>query len=173
MIKILFAIGRLSVGGGEKLLVRQLQHIDRQKFDPYLLTLFPEQKDSFEEMLYATVSEGAQFFETRWKKMKFRGLFDAVSWFQLIRFLRKEKFDAVATSLFSANLIVRFALLCAGAPAALVSYEHNIYADKHRWQIIADRFLARWTQKIIVDSEIVKRFTAEQERIPIDKFLTL
>ena len=45
--KILFAIGRLSVGGAEKLLVHQLRVIDKNKFEPYLLTLFSEQKDSF------------------------------------------------------------------------------------------------------------------------------
>ena len=163
-LKILFAIGRLSVGGAEKLLVRQLPVMDKGKFDPYLLTLFSEKKDSFE----GEVKLGAD----RWKKMNFRFLFDLVSWLKLFSFLKKEKFDVVVTSLFSANLMVRFLAIILRVPVT-ISYEHNLYPDKHCWQIWADWFLAKWTDKIIVDSEVVRKFTSEQENIFIDKFLTM
>jgi len=36
-----------------------------------------------------------------------------------------------------------------------------------------DWLLAKWTDKIIVDSEAVRQFTAKQENIPIDKFLLM
>lgn len=163
-IKILFAIGRLSVGGAEKLLVRQLPAVDRQKFESHLLTLFPEKKDSFEREL--VLEEG------RWKKLNFRSVFDVVSWRQLFQFLKKEKFDVVVTSLFSANLMVRAAAILLRVPV-IVSFEQNLYPDKYRWQIWADWLLAKWTDKIIASSEAVRRFTAEQERIPIGKFLTM
>lgn len=163
-IKILFAIGRLSVGGAEKLLVRQLPAVDRQKFDPHLLTLFSEKKDSFEKEVRLEAG--------RWKKLNFRSLLDLVSWRQLFQFLKKEKFDVVATSLFSANLMVRAAAILLRVPV-IVSFEQNLYPDKHRWQIWADWLLAKWTDKIIASSEAVRRFTAEQENIPIGKFLTM
>src|SRR3989344_2722486 len=116
-LKILFAIGRLSVGGAEKLLVKQLPVVDVGKFDPYLLTLFSEQKDSFASEIILSPDH--------WKKLDFRSLFDLISWFRLFNFLRKEKFDVVVTSLFSANLIVRIAAILAGIPA-IISYEHNL-----------------------------------------------
>ena len=171
-IKILFAVGRLTVGGGEKLLVYQLKHLNREKFEPYLLTLFPEKEESFASLVgsYPTNSRVRPYY---WKQLNLRRLFDIFSWFKLCRFLKKEKFDVVVTSLFSANLIVRLALLFSGRPKVLISYEHNIYRDKHLWQIWADWFLACFTDKIIVDAESVKKFTSEQEGISSDKFLVM
>ncbi|MDP3999592.1 MAG: glycosyltransferase [bacterium] len=163
-IKILFAIGRLSAGGAEKLLVHQLRTISKDKFDAYLLTLFPEQKESLEGQL--TLAE-----EKR-KKFNFHYLLDLGAWWKLCRFLKEERFDIVVTSLFSANLIVRAAAILAGVPA-IVSFEHNLYPDKRRWQIWTDRILAKYTRIIFTDAEAVKKFTAKQERIGLDKFSVL
>lgn len=163
-IKLLFAIGRLSVGGAEKLLVRQLPAVNRNKFDPYLLTLFSEQKDSFQKEV--------SLDGNRWRKLDFQSLFDLPEWARLFAFLKKEKFDAVVTSLFSANLIVRIAAIILRVPV-IVSYEHNLYPDKRRWQVWMDWLLAKWTDKIIVDSEAVRKFTARQESIDIEKFLLM
>jgi len=55
----------------------------------------------------------------------------------------------------------------------LMSYEHNLYPDKSRWQIWIDRQLARRTHTIIVDAKSVKIFTAKQESIPENKFVVL
>ncbi len=163
-IKTLFAIGRMSVGGAEKLLVHELIALDRSRFEPYLLTLFPETKESLAEEVALPLDH--------WRKECFASLADIGAWFRLIRFLKKEKFDAVITSLFSANFVVRVASLFARIPV-VVSYEHNLYPDKRRWQIFADQYLARHTDRIIVDAETVKEFTSKQERIPKEKFLTL
>ena len=163
--KILFAIGRLSVGGAEKLLVNQLPVVDKEKLDPYLLTLFPEKKS-------ATFEEKVVLAGHQWKKLDFRSLFDLISWMKLFRFFRKEKFDAVITALFSANLIVRIAAIFTGVPVIII-HEHNIYEDKHRWQIWMDWLLSKWTDKIITDSDAAKFFTAKQEKMPLEKFLTM
>ena len=164
-LKILFAIGKLSVGGAEKLLVNQLPAVDKEKYDPYLLTLFPEKKS-------ATFEEKILLAGDHWKKLNFRSLLDLIAWLKLFNFLRKEKFDAVIAALFSANLIVRFAAVIMRVPV-IITHEHNIYADKHRWQIWADWFLSKWTDKIITDSDAAKFFTVKQESIPLEKFITM
>jgi len=86
--------------------------------------------------------------------------------------MRKEKFDVVVASLFSANLIVRMIAVLIRVPV-IISYEHNLYPNKHRWQIWMDWLLAKWTDNIIVDSEAVRVFTAKQEKISIEKFVTM
>ncbi len=164
-IKVLFAIGRLSVGGAEKLLVNQLPVIDKEKFDTYLLTLFPERKE-------ATFEEKILLSDDHWIKLNFRSLFDLVAWINLFKFLKKENFDAVVTALFSANLIIRTAAIITGIPV-IISHEHNIYEDKHRWQIWMDWVLSKWTDKIITDSDAAKFFTVKQENIPLEKFITM
>jgi len=164
-IKVLFAIGRLSVGGAEKLLVNQLPAVNSDKFDAYLLTLFPEKKE-------ATFEEKIILADDHWIKLNFRSLFDLFAWISLFRFLKKENFDAVVTALFSANLIVRIAAIITGIPV-IISHEHNIYEDKHRWQIWMDWILSKWTDKIITDSDAAKFFTVKQENIPEEKFITM
>ena len=42
MKKILFAINKLGIGGAERLVVDQINALDRNEFEPYLLTLIPE-----------------------------------------------------------------------------------------------------------------------------------
>jgi len=159
-LKILFAIGRFSVGGAEKLLVHQLAALDTKRFAPRLVTLFPEQKDTFADKVHIDECFG------------FRSTFDFPALVRLYKYLRREKFDVVVMSLFSANLLVRIAAVLAGTPLIL-SYEHNIYPNKRRWQIFMDWLLAKWTARIIVDSEAARVFTAKQERIPLEKFVTL
>lgn len=165
MIKILFAVGRLSVGGGEKLLIHQLKNLDRFKFEPYLLTLFPETEES--------LASGVDLSAERWQKNFFRGLWDLSAWLRLFQFLKKENFDAVVTSLFSANMMVRTVLLFLKRPKVIISYEHNIYPDKKKWQIWIDKILAGITDKIIVDAKSVVDFTSRQESIPADKFVVM
>jgi len=159
-IKVLFAIGNLDVGGAQKLLVYQKKTLDTARFEPSLITLFPEKKDTFADIVAIDRCFG------------FHSTFDIVSFFKLLSYLRRERFDAVVTHLFSANLLVRIAAIIAGVPVIL-SYEHNIYPDKKAWQIFMDRFLSRWTDRIIVDSEAARIFTAKQENIPLEKFLLL
>jgi len=158
-IKVLFAIGRMSVGGAEKLLVYQLRTLS-SAFDPRVITLFPEQKDSLANDVRID------------KCFRFRSAFDIFALAHLYLYLRRERFDAVVTSLFSANLLVRITAILARVPV-IISYEHNIYPQKHRWQIFMDRFLARFTDLIITDSEAARVFTARQERIPLEKFKTM
>lgn len=163
-IKILFAVGRLSVGGGEKLLINQLRAIDASRFDPFLVTLFSEQKES--------LAGDVRLDSAHWLKLNFQSLFDLAAWLKLIKFLRRERFTAIVTSLFSANLIVRLAAIFAH-PRILISYEHNLYPNKSRWQIFMDRWLARITNFIIVDAVKVADFTSKQESIPREKFVML
>ncbi|MBI2610937.1 glycosyltransferase [Candidatus Kaiserbacteria bacterium] len=159
-VKILFAVPRMSVGGAEKLLVQQMRTLNRERFVPTLVTLFTEQEDS----LAASVEIDRCF--------GFRSTLDIIRLPTLVAYLKRERFDVVVTHLFSANLLVRIAAILARVPV-IVSYEHNIYPEKRRWQIFMDRFLARWTQVIITDSKAASRFTASQERIPLEKFRTM
>jgi len=45
--KVLFAIGQMGIGGAQKLLVEQINELDRNFFEPYLVTLIPEDEHSF------------------------------------------------------------------------------------------------------------------------------
>lgn len=159
-IKILLVVPRFSVGGAEKLLAHFLRALDREKYEPVLVTIFDEQKDSIADQVRID------------RCFHFRSTWDISAFFRLYSFIRKGHFNVVVTHLFSANLLARVAAILARVPV-IVSYEHNIYPNKRRWQISADWFLAKKTSKIVVDSEAAKIFTARQESIPLEKFETI
>lgn len=159
-LKILFVIPRFSVGGAEKLLVRFLGAIDRETYEPTLVTIFDEQKDSCADQVHID------------RCFRFRSTWDLAAFVRLYSYMRSGKFDMVVTHLFSANLLARAAAILAGVPTIL-SYEHNIYPNKSRWQIFMDWLLAKWTARIVVDSEAARVFTAKQEGIPLEKFTTI
>ncbi len=162
MIKILFAINNLNIGGAERLVLSQLRDLNGDDdIEGYLLTTLPDSENNF--------AADAFFLGDRLVRFRFRGLWDIISLWKLTLFLKKRKFDAVITNLFFTNCVVRAAAAFAGAPVIL-SYEHNVYADKKRWQIIIDKILSYFTDRIIAVSQAVLDFTSEQEKIPREKF---
>lgn len=158
--KIVFAINNLGMGGAENMLIEQVTHIDRNRFEPYVVTLLPNQTVNVSSKLPADVPYIA---------FTFSSIFDFRSLCALYSFFKREKIEVVITNLFDTNLLGRVAAVLARVPIIL-SYEHNVYKDKKRWQIIADIILARFTKKILVCSNEVLEFTSKQEGLPKSKF---
>lgn len=164
-IKVLFTIGNLNIGGAEKLVINQIKNADREKFEPHLCTLFPAEKDNYDDILSKLPSiPRHQFF--------FKGPWDVFSWLKVWLFLRREKFDILCCHLFESNFIMRLLNIFAGAKPVFI-FEHNIYWQKQWWKILADRWLAKRTAKIFVDSQAILDFTAGQEKINKEKFAIL
>lgn len=166
-IKILFAIDRMNIGGAPSVVYGQCQELDKGRFDPYILTLYPSRKANFFAQLdFLNPDHIVQYH------LRHRSLFDFLTWYKIFKFLKREKFDIVYTHLFLTNVIVRILAILARVPIIL-SFEHSIYFDKRRWQIVVDRILARFTKKILVSTEAVADFTARQEKIKRDKFVII
>src|SRR3989344_1019693 len=160
MKKIVFAINNLGIGGGENMLIEQVKCIDRNHFEPYVITILPNPRVN----VIGNLPKDIKFLE-----FNFTSLFDLRAWYKLWVFLRREKIDGIVTCLFDANLIGRTAAILARVPVIL-SYEHNIYTYKSNWQIATDRFLAYFTKKILVGSNEVLEFTSKQEHLSKSKF---
>jgi len=164
-IKILFIIGNLDVGGAEKLIINQVKNIDKERFEPYLCTLFPygphDYSKVFEEL------KGIPY-----KKFTFKGPYDILRWIKVYSFLRKENFDIFCCHLFESNFIIRLLNLLAGRKPVFI-FEHNVYWQKQWWKILADKLLAKKTSKIFVDSHAILNFTSDQENIDKSKFAIL
>ena len=164
-IKILFTIGNLDVGGAEKLVINQIKNIDKNKFEPYLCTLFPygphDYSKVFEEL------KGIPY-----TKFVFKGPLDIFNWAKVYSFLRNEKFDIFCCHLFESNFIIRVVNFFVGRKPVFI-FEHNIYWKKQWWKILADKLLLKRTAKIFVDSQAILNFTSSQEKIDQNKFAIL
>lgn len=150
--KVAFIINNLGMGGAENMLFEQVRVIDKSRFDPYIITILLNPKTNILGKLPSDVK-----------------YLELLSFYKLYSFLRREKIDAVITSLFDGNLYGRIAAIFARVPVILSS-ELNVSDDKHHWQIVADRWLAHFTKKILVSSNEVLDFTSKQEGITRDKF---
>jgi len=148
------------MGGAENMLVEQVRFMNKKLFDLCIVTILPNQSTN----IFHKIPQEVKFIQ-----FHFSSLFDLKELYKLWAFLRKEKIYAVVTSLFDANLLVRVAAILAKVPVILSS-EVNVYEHKKRWQIIADKILARFTKKILVSSNDVLEFTSRQESIPKSRF---
>ena len=91
---------------------------------------------------------------------------------QLARLIRAERFDVIHTHELFSGTLGRIAGWLAGAPVIILSL-HNTDFWKRRHHILIDRLLSRVTHKIVANSEAVKQFTTEHERIPPEKFVVI
>jgi len=163
-IKILFAINCMNIGGAPTVVFEQMKGIDKEKFDPYLLTLYPSKKANFFGQL-----DFLEEIKIKEFKLKNRSLFDIKTLFSIYKYLRKERFDIVYTHLFLANTIIRFCAVLARVPH-IISFEHSMYFNKKKWQVIIDKILSFFTNKILVSTKSISDFTIKQEAINKDKF---
>jgi len=164
-IKVLFTIGNLDVGGAEKLVVNQIKNIDKDKFEPHLCTLFQGDPNNYIEVFSSI--PGVTYHE-----FLFKGPWDIISWVKIFLLLHREKFDILCCHLFESNFIIRLLNLLTGVKTVFI-FEHNIYWQKQWWKIVADRWLAKKTAKIFVDSQAILNFTSNQEKISKKKFAIL
>ena len=167
-LKVLFAINCLNIGGAPSVVVNQLKGLDKNKFEPYLLTLYPSKAANFLAEVDAFLPSNQQ----RHFKLKDRSIFDLKTLWKIYRFLRQEKFDIVYTHLFLTNLIVRALAVLSGVKV-IISFEHSTYFNKNRWQIMVDRILKHFTQAVVVSTETVADFTREQQQLSSEQVVVI
>lgn len=167
-IKILYLQPTLGLGGGaEELRWTILKYINKEKYDIRLCCLVEK-------------GEIGQEIENLGFRVDVIGtsqrLSNILSFFLIWNYLKRNKFDLIQTCLPAPNLYGRLAALFARVPH-IISEEHSYY-ERYNPRFgflfrLIDRMLARYTDKIISCSDIVKQRLAKEEKIPEDKFLTI
>ncbi len=163
MKKVLFIIHRLTPGGAEEMVVQQVNRLDHNQFDVFLLTLAPE-IDNQNNLL-----SQLQIPSEKIKTIVFSRWYSVHAWKQLISWLRQEQFDVVYSHLWLANLIGRIAAVITGVPRRIVT-EHNVYATRSWLERRINTFLGRFfTSRVVAVSHSVKEYLVKKENIPSEK----
>lgn len=162
-IRVTFVINDFLVGGAQRQLTRQLRYYRRELFDISVVTLF---QFPGKETLYQDIPRDIHV-----ETLNFSGFFDVKNIVRLLKVLRRLQPDIVVSSLFLSNTLCRLLRPLCGYRS--IAREHNTYTYKRGWAIALDRWLARQSYKIVAVSNEVATFTAQQERIPREKFLVL
>ncbi len=159
-IKVVIGTNDLVVGGAQRLVIDQLELLNRDLFDLTLITLiqFPGRGD-----FYDLVPPDVKVV-----KLHFRKFTDLREWAKLIRTLREIKPDIVRASLFFSNTV--FTLLKPFLGYRVITAEHNSGNPKSLPMRLVDRLLAPLTYTIAADSKMVAKFIAESEHINPKRF---
>ena len=87
---------------------------------------------------------------------------------RLTQFMKERKFDVVQTWIFAASTYGRIAAHRAKVPVVVVA-EMAVDLWKGRSQLAVDRFLARWTDRVVGNSNAVSAFYRDKAGVPIHK----
>jgi len=159
-LKILHIISKLPIGGVENQLLLVLKNYNREKFQPFVCSLSDKGEIGKE-----IEKIGIKVFALN----KLKHTFDSSIIKDICNIIKIEKIQIVRTHQYHANFYGRIAAKKSKVPCIVASV-HNVYTrDKKLHRRIINRFLARFTDKIIAVSEEVKRDILKYDKIPEDK----
>jgi len=163
VINILHVIGGLDVGGAEVLLRHICGHINKSRYKITVCSLGNKGLigREIEQLGIPVIGLGTsgRAYDLRVTR-------------QLLGLIKAFHPDVIHCHMFKANFHGRVAGVGAGVPV-IIATEQNRYEGKRKVDIWADRLLAQVSSKIIACSESVKQFTAQQEGIPLERFVVI
>ncbi len=152
MIDVAFCITELHPGGAEQALVELATRIDRRRFSPSVYSLGPRPPDDAAILCerLASAEVPVQFMNGR------RAWHAPAVVARLARHWRNARPDVVQTFLFHANLAGRLAARLAGTGRVVSGV--RVAERQAAWHILADRFSARFVDRVVCVSESVAEF---------------
>ena len=159
--RILHIIPSLDRAGAEKQLVLLTTGLPRDEFDVHVCALTrggPRRIELESANIPVTV------IGKRWR-------LDPLAAWRLYKYISHLRPDLVHTWLFAGNAYGRAAAICSGVKH-LVAGERCVDPWKSWHQLAIDRALARYSDRIVVNSEGVCRFYTDRG-LPVDKFTVI
>jgi glycosyltransferase involved in cell wall biosynthesis len=154
VINILYIIASLEKGGAEGQLFQLVNGLNRQRYRPLVCCIWS--KGHYAEELD---KQGVPVF-----LLKRKSKYDIRIVPQIVRIIKSNDIKIVHTYMFTANLWGRLAAIVSQVPFIIISERCVDWWKSmlHRW---IDRFLARFTTRIIANSEAVKKYIVVDENI--------
>lgn len=154
-IRVLIGANDLLLAGVQRLVVDQIQLLDRSRFEVHLIVLMQfEGKETFNDLIPKDVTV---------HQLSFSGLADLGQWMRVFSLLSEIRPDVVKTATFFSNSV--FLALKPFFGYAVVAAEHNTVSVKPRWQRIVDRILLPRAYTVVGDSQMVVDFVSKTEHI--------
>lgn len=168
-IKVLFATGLLAGGGAERVVVRILRRLDRDRFVPALLLL--EKRGAF----LADVPGDVPVLDCGRRAAGGR-----LAWLRnFARLLREERPDVLVSFLWFTNVAATLARFAAGARCRLIVSERSTIEGSREGFVTelarraGIRLLYRFADRVVPNSEALGRQLVERFGIPAPKVAVL
>ena len=163
-INIMYLIASLVSGGAERQVVELAKNVDKTKYNVFIVIY----RDKI-HYKYILRVEGVQVVCIE-KKYILSLLF---LW-RLVRFIRRNKIDIIHSYMFNTNVWARLAGKLSGCKIIIPSIRTiNLSASYHsKWYLI-ERLLAKWTTRVITNSEAAKQEYLANINVPRADFVTV
>lgn len=146
-INILYIIWSLGLGGAERVVINLAKGLDRNKFNPIVCCLN-------DKGIFARELENADIKVIALNKRK---KIEPSIIKRIMQVIIENNIQIVHTHMWGANFWGRIAAKFSGVPVVIAT-EHNADIWKNAFFLTLDKWLSRWTDKIIAVSENVKEF---------------
>jgi len=170
MLKVCYIITKLELGGAQKFTLYTAEHIDKDKFEAFLIT-------GQGGMLDDEASEKLKMYSIPGLVREISPVKDLKALFHILKILRTEKPDIVHTHSSKAGIVGRLAAKLAGVKTIIHTihgYSFNDTQKRHikYLYIFLERFCSLFSDKLIVEDEGdiekgVKHKIAKKEKFTI------
>ncbi len=161
-IRVMYVIWSLGLGGAEQVIINLIRGLDRDRFEPMVCCL--NEEGAFADLVKA---RGVPVFALRKRPGP-----DLATVGKIQCLLKEHRVDILHGHLWGGNFWGRLAARTARTPVVVVT-EHSVDVWKKWYHKAMDRFLAGWTDKVIVVSHKVKDFYRSEVGLPEDKLAVI
>jgi glycosyltransferase involved in cell wall biosynthesis len=163
MLRILHLITTMPVGGAENLVLTTMRHLDPTRFSSVLCCIQ-------DKGILGNEAENSGFQVVALDRMK-RKHFDFQAITDIVEVIRREQADVIHCHLYHAALYGRLAAKRAGVPCVVTA--HNVYSNPKWHRRLINRWLGRYTARIIGVSQPVGDDVLRYDRIAPEKLLVI
>lgn len=157
--KVLFFIYRLGGGGAARTILNIVNHLDRKKFEPILVTL------NFTSDYESEVKDDITFVKLNTSRLRFAIV-------PLIKLIRKEKPDLIFSTVSTYNLIAILSTLLSFTKTKIIVREAALLGGNRKTDLMLRLYglFYRFAHKIVALSEgvkenIIQRYNVNREKI--------
>ena len=169
-INILYVITKLELGGAQKQLLSLLKGLDKERFNPYILS-------AYDGLLVNAAQdiEGLELIRCRFLERPIHPVKDILALFFIYRFIKNNQIDIVHTHSSKAGVLGRLAASAAGVKNIIHTVHgwsfHN-YQGKitYYFYLLLEKLCASLSSAIIVVSQWDKRLALQQAVGRQDKY---
>jgi glycosyltransferase involved in cell wall biosynthesis len=156
--KVLHVVEDLRIGGLEKVLASIVLNLDRRKFIPQVWCL-AQGGEIADDLIRAGVKLNI---------LRMTSYYNPLKIIKVSNYLRLSKIDIIHTHGYFASTFGRLAAILARNPV-IITHIHTTYFGFKKRNILIERFLSYFTDKIVCVSRSTREFTEKIERIDKNK----
>lgn len=162
-IKILFIIDHLDSGGAQRQMIELVNRLDKSKYEITVCNLDEEKNQLAGDLREKNIPIFSlnQF-----------GKLDIKTIYLLSRYIKRNRFSIIHTYLFTADCYGRIAAKLSQTPIIIASLR-SVDSWKNLFHIFVDKILSLFSDKIIVNANMIKTFLTSEENIVAEKIQTI